>query len=197
MVLSDQNSRNQSLPIMTETSPFKCGCKGIRKCAICQPDLLSHVNSSEIFSSSSERQPTYVYCIACGDRFRPLTSAICSKLESFLRDQTRFECVCGETTTPTDVKTIHLDGVYVKSEFLSSDEEAYLVEQIDGQNRWVESQSGRFKQDFGPKANFNKRKLKYSTFTGKKQFEFYYWFIEIVSEFLLVEIKVYRIIPGR
>ena len=40
-----------------------------------------------------------------------------------------------------------------------------MVLQIE-KHPWVESQSGRKKQDFGPQANFKKRKLKTSKFKG-------------------------------
>lgn len=150
-----------------------CGCKGIRKCAICHPELLNHTDLGSIFPSDLDLTTTYAYCIACNrrDRFRPLNEFVRQKLERFLRDQSKFECICDDLDTnhQSNTKPLHVEGVYVKPEFLSADEELFLVEQIDTQNRWVESQSGRFKQDFGPKANFNKRKLKYSTFTGEQQ----------------------------
>ena len=49
--------------------------------------------------------------------------------------------------------------------FLSSNEEASLVEEIDS-CQWKKSQSGRCKQDYGPKVNFKKQKIKLSTFKG-------------------------------
>ena len=154
-------------PMSSNLEVKKCGCKGIRKCAICHPDLIKPVtiNSGEIFAKDRYVNPTYVYCLACA-RIRRLSDENRSKLEAFLGEQRKFECVCSSTSND-DENQFKLDGIYIRREFISEDEESYLVEQIEKQNRWVESQSGRFKQDFGPKANFNKRKLKYNTFTGR------------------------------
>ena len=54
------------------------------------------------------------------------------------------------------------DGAIVLKEFLSSQEEAELVENLS-KEKWVPSQSGRFKLDFGlTKVNFKKKKVKTS-----------------------------------
>ena len=50
-------------------------------------------------------------------------------------------------------------------EFVSELEETVIVQEIDKIN-WVESQSGRRKQDFGPKVNFKRKKIKLDTFKG-------------------------------
>lgn len=56
-------------------------------------------------------------------------------------------------------------GVFVQADFISSDEEAELVAGMEAEP-WVESQSGRRKQDFGPKINFKKKKVKADAFQG-------------------------------
>jgi len=56
-------------------------------------------------------------------------------------------------------------GVSIVSNFISSSEEADLVQKIDSY-QWKSSQSGRCKQDFGPKVNFKRQKIKFSTFSG-------------------------------
>jgi alkylated DNA repair protein alkB family protein 4 len=53
---------------------------------------------------------------------------------------------------------VQFNGVTVIKEFLTTDEEAELASHVDSA-QWVESQSGRRKQDFGPKINFKKRKV--------------------------------------
>ncbi|KAF7244407.1 hypothetical protein EYD10_09391 [Varanus komodoensis] len=56
-------------------------------------------------------------------------------------------------------------GVFLLENFISGDEELKIVELMD-RNAWKPSQSGRRKQDYGPKVNFKKRKLKVGTFAG-------------------------------
>lgn len=48
---------------------------------------------------------------------------------------------------------------------ISEDEELELLQDIHAY-RWTESVSGRWKQDFGPTANFKKRKVKVGSFAG-------------------------------
>lgn len=56
-------------------------------------------------------------------------------------------------------------GVIIVENFLTQAEEASLINSID-KNPWKPSQSGRRKQDYGPKVNFKKKKYKISTFAG-------------------------------
>lgn len=53
----------------------------------------------------------------------------------------------------------------MQPEFLTSEEEFEIVSGIDN-TPWVSSQSGRCKQDFGPKVNFKRKKLKFESFNG-------------------------------
>ncbi|KFR01279.1 Alpha-ketoglutarate-dependent dioxygenase alkB 4, partial [Nipponia nippon] len=60
-------------------------------------------------------------------------------------------------------------GVFLAEEFISEDEESEIVELMD-QDDWKPSQSGRKKQDYGPKVNFKKQRLKAGSFTGLPSF---------------------------
>ncbi|XP_052544828.1 alpha-ketoglutarate-dependent dioxygenase alkB homolog 4 [Tympanuchus pallidicinctus] len=60
-------------------------------------------------------------------------------------------------------------GVFLAEEFISEDEEAEVVELMD-RDEWKPSQSGRKKQDYGPKVNFKKQRLKAGGFTGLPSF---------------------------
>ncbi|KFO94482.1 Alpha-ketoglutarate-dependent dioxygenase alkB 4, partial [Buceros rhinoceros silvestris] len=60
-------------------------------------------------------------------------------------------------------------GVLLTEEFISEDEESEIVELID-RDDWKPSQSGRKKQDYGPKVNFKKQRLKAGSFTGLPSF---------------------------
>ncbi|XP_031164019.2 alpha-ketoglutarate-dependent dioxygenase alkB homolog 4 [Sander lucioperca] len=56
-------------------------------------------------------------------------------------------------------------GVFLRENFISEEEEKNLISTMD-QDVWNESQSGRRKQDFGPKVNFKKRKVRIGGFSG-------------------------------
>ncbi|XP_019366870.1 PREDICTED: alpha-ketoglutarate-dependent dioxygenase alkB homolog 4 [Gavialis gangeticus] len=60
-------------------------------------------------------------------------------------------------------------GVLLLEDFLSRAEEAELVRAMD-QDPWKPSQSGRRKQDYGPKVNFKKQKLRAGCFVGLPSF---------------------------
>lgn len=56
-------------------------------------------------------------------------------------------------------------GVFLWDNFVSEEEEIELIRKMD-LDVWKESQSGRRKQDFGPKVNFKKRKVRLGGFCG-------------------------------
>lgn len=62
-------------------------------------------------------------------------------------------------------KAIEFPGVYIQLDFLNSCEITSLVKELDN-IPWETSQSGRRKQNFGPKCNFKKRKLRLGSFNG-------------------------------
>ncbi|XP_069001917.1 alpha-ketoglutarate-dependent dioxygenase alkB homolog 4 [Embiotoca jacksoni] len=56
-------------------------------------------------------------------------------------------------------------GVFLWENFISEEEEQELIRWMD-QDVWNQSQSGRRKQDFGPKVNFKKKKVRVCEFNG-------------------------------
>ncbi|XP_028322955.1 alpha-ketoglutarate-dependent dioxygenase alkB homolog 4 [Gouania willdenowi] len=56
-------------------------------------------------------------------------------------------------------------GVFLWLNFISEEEEDELLKSMD-KDVWIQSQSGRKKQDFGPKVNFKKRKVRVGDFSG-------------------------------
>ncbi|MED6282895.1 hypothetical protein CHARACLAT_003133 [Characodon lateralis] len=56
-------------------------------------------------------------------------------------------------------------GVFLWENFISEEEEKELISSMD-QDVWNLSQSGRRKQDYGPKVNFKKRKVRVADFNG-------------------------------
>ncbi|XP_072285682.1 alpha-ketoglutarate-dependent dioxygenase alkB homolog 4 isoform X1 [Pyxicephalus adspersus] len=65
-------------------------------------------------------------------------------------------------------------GVCLIEDFVTEDEEREMVQIMD-QDEWRLSQSGRRKQDFGPKVNFKKHKIKVGGFTGLPKFSKVLW----------------------
>ena len=119
-------------------SMIVCGCKGIRYCKLCE-------NSDRVKAVKTECLPHPVkefqlFCVKCN------TALSCnhSQNNSF---------------------KIDLKGVKVYPDFISDIEETQLVQDID-QGEWLPSQSGRFKQDYGPRANYKRKKLKLDKFQG-------------------------------
>ncbi|XP_073421740.1 alpha-ketoglutarate-dependent dioxygenase alkB homolog 4 [Dendrobates tinctorius] len=65
-------------------------------------------------------------------------------------------------------------GVTLIEEFVTENEELDMVQVMD-QDEWRLSQSGRRKQDFGPKVNFKKQKIKVANFNGLPSFSKILW----------------------
>ncbi|KAK6184268.1 hypothetical protein SNE40_006769 [Patella caerulea] len=61
--------------------------------------------------------------------------------------------------------SIEFPGIYLQEEFVTEEQERDLCKNIDS-TPFVDSQSGRRKQDYGPKVNFKKKKVKCDVFTG-------------------------------
>lgn len=68
-----------------------------------------------------------------------------------------------------DDSGVDFPGIELIPEFVTIDEELEICNSID-QVPWLDSQSGRRKQDFGPKVNFKKKKVNIGSFSGFPQF---------------------------
>ncbi|GAB1865997.1 Alkylated DNA repair protein alkB-like protein 4 [Camponotus japonicus] len=121
-----------------------CGCKGIRSCLICEAKYqILKLDLKEVLQKSK----SYVYCPYC-DKSSPGWDIDEYKKHPY-----------------HDGNLIDYPGVYIKLNFLNEDEAKKLMEALD-YLPWQASQSGRRKQNFGPKCNFKKRKLQLGTFNG-------------------------------
>ncbi|NXD11618.1 ALKB4 dioxygenase, partial [Nothocercus nigrocapillus] len=76
-------------------------------------------------------------------------------------------------------------GVFLAEEFISEGEESEIVGLMD-QDDWKPSQSGRKKQDYGPKVNFKKQRLKAGSFIGLPSF----------SKKIVGQMKYYSVLDG-
>jgi hypothetical protein len=70
-----------------------------------------------------------------------------------------------ETYKEQEEELFNINGIFIKNEFITSNEEINLIDEMN-KSDWIDSQSGRFKQDYGPKVNFKKKKLKLNEFKG-------------------------------
>lgn len=127
--------------------PRPCGCKGCRTCLICEKN---YGVQNKVFDLNKENG-TFVYCPKCN----------CAWPGWNLKD---WQVHPNHSGIP-----LNYSGVYIDLDFLSEEEEQKLIEDIDNLP-WDLSQSGRRKQNFGPKCNFKKRKLRLGDFKGFPKF---------------------------
>ncbi|XP_071945444.1 alpha-ketoglutarate-dependent dioxygenase alkB homolog 4-like [Antedon mediterranea] len=139
----------QSINIVMESGSnvTSCGCKGIRVCLQCE------ANKKQIKTQALENVAAlfqeYVYC------------HVCCKAWELLPHPNEHPYHQGNT--------IDFPGVCIIPEFVTTHEEKLIVDEIDC-SQWKESQSGRLKQDYGPKVNFKKKKVRMQQFTGLPAF---------------------------
>lgn len=125
----------------------KCSCKGVRSCLLCEQ---VREPSKHAISKRKVRHP-FTFCAGCG---------LC--WPGWIDDSTD-----GSGTQNSGVHSppLQVPGIEVYEEFLTPDEESRLADGIDTRE-WVGSQSGRLKQDFGPRVNFKKKRVRANEFVG-------------------------------
>ncbi|XP_076453249.1 alpha-ketoglutarate-dependent dioxygenase alkB homolog 4-like [Babylonia areolata] len=142
-----------------------CGCKGIRSCFICEGR-----KSDAGYKTAESSQPTiYTYCSEC--------------------------CIAFQETSTRHPEhhsnSMPFKGITILQDFISKEEEDLLQDHIY-KAPFVLSQSGRRKQDFGPKVNFKKKKLRADKFSGLPSYaKFLYDRMQThpeLSDFLPVEL---------
>ncbi|VDL66595.1 unnamed protein product [Nippostrongylus brasiliensis] len=119
-----------------------CGCKGVRFCALCETS--ERVKKLRMEENKYADYDIFVYKHGSGS------------------------ASLADSSSSTDDK-ITIGGLMVVHDFLSESEEAEIMEMIDGVE-WVLSQSGRRKQDYGPKVNFKHKKVKTDSFVGMPEY---------------------------
>ncbi|XP_008474796.1 alpha-ketoglutarate-dependent dioxygenase alkB homolog 4 isoform X1 [Diaphorina citri] len=119
-----------------------CGCKGVRTCIKCEQEF--GYENKNIVEFTKE---TYVYCPHCNKAWQG------SDLYAY------------QSHPNHSGKSFDIGGVYIKEDFLSEAETEDVMKQLDDLP-WDKSQSGRRKQNFGPKCNFKKQKIKLGDFQG-------------------------------
>uniref|UniRef100_A0A0K0DAQ1 2OG-FeII_Oxy_2 domain-containing protein n=1 Tax=Angiostrongylus cantonensis TaxID=6313 RepID=A0A0K0DAQ1_ANGCA len=131
----------------TEVSHQSCGCKGVRFCALCE--------TSERVLKLRTEDDKYV--------------SICPTLTSTASIEDIITASLSSNSPQHACDVIFIDGIMIVPDFLSESEENILLEMIDGVD-WMLSQSGRRKQDYGPKVNFKHKKVKFDSFVGMPEY---------------------------
>ncbi|XP_041977745.1 alpha-ketoglutarate-dependent dioxygenase alkB homolog 4 [Aricia agestis] len=131
--------------------PRPCGCKGCRTCLICETQYGASALKPAI---NLDKEKGYVYCPLCNKAWPGW-------------DINLYKDHPNHQGTP-----IEYSGVYIQLDFISKDEENELMKNID-EVPWDISQSGRRKQNFGPKTNFKKKKIVPGKFDGFPAFSKY------------------------
>lgn len=133
---------------MNDTSSDVCGCRGVRTCLLCEGD------EGKAVSRSEDQGPSLYQCHVCGkirwfsdsrEDHASFPLRVCSTRSSCAETailETSLTELCRETTSSI---TAPFDGLIVVKEFISVDEEADILSNVDS-HTWVESQSGRRKQ---------------------------------------------------
>jgi len=118
----------------------RCGCKSFNSCYLCEAEY-----GLEATDKAMERiesiQSQRIFCPLCRHLYDPGHLHLCRQGQPF-------------------------QGIEIHPNFVSEVEETQLIHQLDLKIPWSTSQSGRRKQNFGPKANFRKRKAKVGDFRG-------------------------------
>ncbi|XP_053675711.1 alpha-ketoglutarate-dependent dioxygenase alkB homolog 4 [Anopheles nili] len=129
--------------------PRPCGCKGRRTCLNCEAEFgIQPIN----FYTTFQNYESYVYCPRCSKIY---TGWNWETVLAEHENDPKHGGALGE----------EYPGVYIDLDFLSNTEEANLLHGLD-ELPWDVSQSGRRKQNFGPKTNFKKTRLRAAQFAG-------------------------------
>ena len=160
----------------------KCFCKGIRTCAICE-DLKLNKNKKNIIESKEINLDNLIEKNEEDINNESLNMKIKSyyintnKLKSYL-NELKYEIII-ENIIKEEIERIKeeidinnnkieeienieniFDGIYIiENIYNDENKQEKLIKEINN-NKWNNSQSGRMKQDYGPKINYKKRKVK-------------------------------------
>lgn len=126
-----------------------CGCKGVRTCLKCESDF--NIQKPNLQQELQKLEP-WSWCIKCKRLYQGWD---CQKVQN-------------EHPEHNQENGLELPGIFVKANFLTPDEGKEIMCRLDDLP-WCISQSGRRKQNYGPKTNFKKRKLQNGTFKGFPQ----------------------------
>lgn len=114
----------------------RCGCKGTRYCGLC----LDSERVKKLAIKSYDEYKCYVFNEKDGLAYPQDNLYWHSSSEEVIKASEGLS-----TSTPDRSTSINVDGLLLINDFISENEESFLVEKIDKKS-WVLSQSGRRKQ---------------------------------------------------
>lgn len=143
---------SMSAKIRNET----CGCTGSRSCLLCE-----EYRDDKFIIKKKEEPPVpskecFYYCSKCGNKAWSSNLKSHEQHLNYLSDDVKYNEV---------TRYIKIEDITIIGDVISEEEESFLVDKIDS-GIWINSQSGRRKQDFGPKINFKKKKISTGNFMG-------------------------------
>lgn len=130
--------------------PRPCGCKGQRTCLVCEKEF-GAFNLAESWLSEDNKKQSYIFCPLCELAWPG------------------WESDSWKVHPNHEGESLKFPGVKVILNFISEEEEKKLMTQID-EIPWDLSQSGRKKQNYGPKCNFKKQRVRTENFCGYPAF---------------------------
>lgn len=133
-----------------------CGCKGVRSCLQCEVEF--RIEKPILEEELKKPHNSWSFCLRCGC-FRP---GWCTELVN--------DCHAEHQHCADESEILRVPGLHIAPDFLHPEERLQLTRGLDTRIPWCISQSGRRKQNFGPKTNFKKRKLKLGNFQGFPDF---------------------------
>ena len=153
----------------------KCGCSGLRSCLICESyrsDPFLSAQTALVEDDGDSR--TFTFCAECGTK-------------AWLNLPHH-----SSHTAADETRCIIIRGIDLFEEVISPEEEADIVAKMDASD-WVNSQSGRRKQDYGPRVNFKKKKLNSGSFKGLPAYVRGVWErmqqdLKVLSNFMPIEL---------
>ncbi|XP_023217459.1 alpha-ketoglutarate-dependent dioxygenase alkB homolog 4-like [Centruroides sculpturatus] len=158
---------------------MSCACKGIRVCLICEKE------KKELHRPGTDSENVeYAYCYLCNRAWK---------------NENPYE-IAQNHPNHSGEESLTVDGIMLIPDFVTEAEEQNVTKEIDN-IPWIPSQSGRRKQDFGPKVNFKKKKVKIGNFQGFPHFVSFlakrFEEIPLLRDFVPVELCNLEYVPER
>ena len=151
-----------------------CPCKGIRICRICEDmknrlkknysiiiidDIIKIENKEDNINNIFVNKDEFISKLMNFSLINQINGYSDEKLVSIINDYFKNERI--------------FNDFFKKDNFLNFNEENNIIKECN-EFKWIESQSGRKKQDFGPKINYKRKKVNFS----KIQFPKYIFILE-------------------
>ena len=147
----------------------RCSCKGIRYCKICENQKQRNIFNNKVIINiddiiETESYPETKFFVRKDNLIEKLLVLFKNEIVNYSVEKQRL--LFDESFKDEKV----FDGIFIKPDIFNPQEEELIIKSLFG-NKWIESQSGRKKQDYGPKINYKKQKISFEniSFPSYKQ----------------------------